>query len=74
MSDVSGYLVVSAKALCHNITCELIQGSPPPFYFFIWARGEPEDEATLFTAFNFLLGSSEEWGRPGFIHHVNDAR
>ena len=39
-------LVVSAKALCRNITCELILGSPPPFSFFVGAREEPENEAS----------------------------
>ena len=37
--DVSSYLMVSAKALCRNITCKSIPGSPPPFLFFIGARG-----------------------------------
>ena len=28
-----------------DITCELIPGSPPPFLFFVGARGEPGNEA-----------------------------
>ena len=39
-------LVVSTKALCHDITCELILGSPPPFSFFVGAREEPGNEAS----------------------------
>ena len=38
--------MVSAKASCHNIMCEFILGSPPPFLFFVRARGEPGNEAT----------------------------
>ena len=39
MSDVSGYLMVSAKASCHDITCESVPGSPPPFLFFCQDKG-----------------------------------
>ena len=28
---------------CRNIACELIPGSPPPFLFFVEARGEPAE-------------------------------
>ena len=52
MSDVSGYLMVSAKSLCRDITCELVPGSPPPFLFFIGGRGEPGNEANY-----WLVGS-----------------
>ena len=45
VSDVSGYLMVSAKASCHDITCESIPGSPPPFLFCAGAREEPGNEA-----------------------------
>ena len=45
MSDVSGYLMVSAKSSCRDITCESVPGSPPPFLFFVQARGEPGNEA-----------------------------
>ena len=37
--------MVSAKAACRDITCESIPGSPPPFLFFVEARGEPGNEA-----------------------------
>ena len=47
MSDVSGYLIVSAKSSCRNITCESVPGSPPLFFFFVGARGEPGNEATV---------------------------
>ena len=47
VSDVSRYLMVSAKSSCRNITCELVPGSPPPFLFFVRARGEPGNEANL---------------------------
>ena len=39
------YLIVGAKVLCCDITYESIPGSPPPFLFFVGARGEPENEA-----------------------------
>ena len=39
MSDVSGYLIVSAKSSCCDITCESVPGSPPPFLFLL-GRGE----------------------------------
>ena len=45
MSDVSGYLMVSAKSSCRDITCESVPGSLPPFLFFVGARGEPGNEA-----------------------------
>ena len=45
MSDVSGYLIVSAKSSCCDITCKSVPGSPPPFLFFVGARGEPGNEA-----------------------------
>ena len=45
MSDISGYLMVSAKTSCCDITCESIPGSPPPFLFFVVARGEPGNKA-----------------------------
>ena len=37
--------MVSAKSLCRDITCESVPGSPPPFLFFVGARGEPGNEA-----------------------------
>ena len=43
MSDVSGYLIVSAKS-CHDIMCESVPGSPLRFNF-VGARGEPGNEA-----------------------------
>ena len=33
VSDISGYLMISAKALWHDITWESIPGSPFRFYF-----------------------------------------
>ena len=47
MSDVSGYLMVSAKSSCRDITCESVPGSLPPFIFFVGARGEPGNEAKI---------------------------
>ena len=44
MSDVSGYLLGSAKAPCHDITCDSVPGSPLPFLFFDGVRGEPGNE------------------------------
>ena len=32
--------------LCRDIKCESIPGSPPPFLFFVGARGEPRNEAS----------------------------
>ena len=49
MSDVSGYVMVSAKALCCNIMCESIPGSPPPLLSFVGARGEPGTEARCYS-------------------------
>ena len=46
MSDVSGYLILSAKSSYRNIMCELVPGSPPQFLFFVRARGEPGNKAT----------------------------
>ena len=43
-----GYINASRPAvmsLCHDITCELVPGSPPPFLFFVGAKGEPGNEA-----------------------------
>ena len=45
VSDVSGYLIVSAKSSCHDIMCESIPGSPHLFLFFRRAMGEPDNEA-----------------------------
>ena len=50
MSDVSGYLVVSAKLSCCDIMCKSIPGSPPPILFVVWVRGEPGNEATQIVA------------------------
>ena len=47
MSDVSGDSMVGAKALCHDITCESVPDSPPPFLFFVKVRGEPGNEARV---------------------------
>ena len=44
MSDISGYLMVSAKLSRRNITCKLVPGSPHLFFFFVGARGEPGNE------------------------------
>ena len=56
VSDVSGYLMISAKSSCHTITCESIPGSPPPFLFFSGVRGGSGNEASV--------------GRQSFIHRV----
>ena len=45
MSDVSGYLMVSAKASYRDVTCEPIPGSPPLFILFVGVRGKPGNEA-----------------------------
>ena len=45
VSDVSGYLIISVKVSCRNITCESIPGCPPPFLFFVGAKGEPGNKA-----------------------------
>ena len=39
--------MVSAKSSCRDITCESVPGSPPPFLFFVGARGEPGNEANV---------------------------
>ena len=46
LSDISGYLMVSAKVSCRGIMCESIPGSPPPFLLSIGVRGEPGNKAT----------------------------
>ena len=55
MSNVSVYLMVSAKSLCRNIMCESVPGSPPLFIFVVGARGEPGNEATWLLAFQGSL-------------------
>ena len=46
VSDISGYLIVSTKVLCHDITCESIPGSPPSVFIFCRGKmGEPWNEA-----------------------------
>ena len=45
MSDVSDYLMVSAKSLCCDIMRKSVPGSPHPFLFFGGVRGEPGNEA-----------------------------
>ena len=47
MSDVSGYLIVSAKASHCDFTCKSIPGFPPPFLFYVGARGEPGHKANI---------------------------
>ena len=54
MSDVSGYLMVSAKVLCRDIMCESVPGSPLPFLFFVEVRGEPGKEASYNLVKNLL--------------------
>ena len=39
MNDISGSLIVSAKALCHNIMSESIPGSLPLFQGRAWEQG-----------------------------------
>ena len=34
----------SAKLSYRDITCKLVPGFPPPFLFFVGARGEPGNE------------------------------
>ena len=45
MSDISGYLMVNAKHLNPNITCELVPVSPPTFSPFCQGEEEPLNEA-----------------------------
>ena len=60
MSDSLGYLMVSAKVSCRDIMCKPMPGSPPPFLFFVGARGEPGNESnkTLFAS----VGKKRERG------------
>ena len=45
MSDILGYIMVSVKSSCCDITCKSVPGSPPSFLFFIKVSGEPGNEA-----------------------------
>ena len=47
-SDVSGYLMVSTKASCHDITCESVPGSPPLFLLFCQDMEEPGNKTQGF--------------------------
>ena len=53
VSDVSGYLLVSAKSSSRDITCESIPGSLPPFYFSSEWGAEGGNEASAMT--NFIV-------------------
>ena len=46
--------MVSAKSSCRDITCESVPGSPPPFLFFVGARGEPGNEAIWYVRIPYI--------------------
>ena len=49
VSDVSGYLKASAKVLCHDIMCKLIQALPLRFYFLSGQRESLEQGYQKYT-------------------------
>ena len=44
---VTTFAIIAVTSSCRDIMCESIPGSPPPFLFFVGARGEPGNETMI---------------------------
>ena len=52
---VMTFVIVAVTSSCCDITCETVPSSPPPFLFFVGAKGEPGNEVTVSLNYEALL-------------------
>jgi len=70
--------IFAVMSTCHDITCESIPGSPPPFLFFFGARGEPGRNAKLGQLFCYYTGAvkhfdctaQKAWALRNGVHYL----